>query len=264
MVAVADSGSDDNIPPRRRRWADDIQAAPRDTRLSVWTIVGSIAASVIATAIIGGAAGLLQVPTIARDVDLMKNNIEGNRQSMGSLSERVRSGELVSEAINRRISDLVEATREIDRKRDRLQDDFNKFREFYVNEHAALEGRSKDRHTEAMGAIGSLRVSDNALRDQLATMATGQQQVRAQLLELSLRISSQRQNFNMPSQPMQPQPQSSPQTDMEPSFNVRHELPTRDQGCDEADSGSCWQRITSSNDARWRWTCRPGTAPDQH
>lgn len=263
MVAVADSGSDDNSLPRRRRWSDDVQAAPRDTRLSVWTIVGSIAASVIATAIIGGAAGLLQVPTIARDVDLMKNNIEVNRQSMGGLSERVRSGELVSEAINRRITDLVESIREIDRKRDRLQDDFSKFREFYVNEHAALEGRSKDRHTEAMGAVNSLRVSDNALRDQIATMATGQQQVRAQLLELSMRISSQRQNFQQ-QQPLQPQPQSSPDEQREPSHNVRHELPGRDQGCDEADIGSCWQRITSSYDARWRWTCRPWVTSDQH
>ncbi len=207
-------------------------------------------ASVVATAIIGGASGLLQVPTMARDIETLKTSKELSISAAITLGERVRSSELIVEAINRRLGEISNQLTELDRKRDSLSDSLSRFKETYITEHIALEGRSKDRHTEAMGALNGLKASDAALRDRQEAFSQAMQQIRGQLLDIATRVYRGPEKQSLPPlappvDPNRPFPQypnsPAPQVPTNQPFPTRRaennsgqiELRARDQRLDE-------------------------------
>jgi chromosome segregation ATPase len=183
------------------------QAAPEAARLSLWTVIGAVAASVLTAGVLGSASGIMQIPSVVTELTALRTAHEASNTAMVSVSERVRSAELSGEATDRR---LTEQSRRIDALELRLQqrEADNRAESIDIERNlTAMEGRSKDRNTEAEGMISALRNSVADLADRQKVVQESVAVLRQNLYDLATHGYSR---GSLPRSPSQPTPWTSP------------------------------------------------------
>lgn len=183
MVVVANSASDVNSA------GAPVNTRPNDRQLSMWTVVGSVSAAVIAAGILGGVGGVLQIPALVTDVAALRIDRDLTARNMATLSERVRSLELTADGEQRQINDAV---RSRDAILSRLDERDKRDRELDIQvqrDLQSIEGRSKDRNTEVMGFIRANEAAQSAVVDRQRAQAEALAQVRRDLFELATRAA---------------------------------------------------------------------------
>jgi hypothetical protein len=165
-------------------------------RLSMYTVVGAVAASVLAAGILGGASGILQIPTMAGQLSVLVAARETGYQANAAAAERLRSAELSIESLQRQLNEstlrqTALAARMEKKDNDDRQADMNVQRSL-----AEIEGRSKDRNTEAMGAINTIDRGFTSLNDRVKSLVESINAMRAFVYDLATRTGKQ----SLPSQ----------------------------------------------------------------
>jgi TolA-binding protein len=175
------------------------------SRMSIWTVVGAVAASVLTAAILGGASGIMQIPTMALDITAFKAQRDQRNMQVATLTERLRSVELTQENLQRQDDSIVVRLDSILARMDK-KDTENRDQEISTQRDlAALEGRSKDRNTEAVGLINALRSEVSGLVDRQRQTFDALAAVRQNLYDLATR-AYMRGNLQSPPAPEAPIP----------------------------------------------------------
>lgn len=183
------------------------RSAYDSSKLSVWTVVGAVAASVITAGLLGGASGILQIPNALTNITNLQSSFIDQQKATGVISERISRSELVYQdaqrqlnAIQLRVDSLVariERKEEADRNLDiQTQRDV-----------ASLEGRSKDRNTESLGEIRSVKSLVDGLSDRQKQTAEAVNGVRQNVYDLATRIYRQTNQQSLPV-PLEPRSRS--------------------------------------------------------
>lgn len=171
------------------------------SKLSMWTVVGAVAASVATAGVLGSISGILQIPQMVNDVSMLRSAKDDHATRLSGLSERVRSQELTDENLQRQLDaisqriDVIAARvekqtvdeRTIDMQTQQALGELDTRLSRAVSE---VEGRSKDRNTEAMGATKELRASVDALLDRQKTTAASLDALRSNFYDLAMRLST--------------------------------------------------------------------------
>jgi hypothetical protein len=214
----------------------------------MWTVAGAVAASVLTAGILGGASGILQVPAMVNEITGLRTSRDQANVTLASLSERIRSAELVAESQQRELNDITSRLMATSGRIDKADGDSRQFQIDTQKELAALEGRSKDRNTEVHGDIGTLRSAIDAHGDRLKALTDALNLVRQNVYDLAARMYKQ---------PMST-PQSFPQLPESPSFhppwNGVPGAPDREQR--DAAALTCWQpheQVGKTDRPRQRW-----------
>lgn len=175
--------------------------SPDSSRLSMWTVIGAVCASVATAGILGSAAGILQIPTIAQDVTMLRGAKEDYGQRFALQSERLRSAELTNESLQRQINQAATRMEQMQVQLDR-RDQADKTQDLHVErvlgeldtrltkQMSELEGRSKDRNTEAMGATRALDATLAALQDRMKGNAEAVNALRQIVYDLAVRSTT--------------------------------------------------------------------------
>lgn len=173
-----------------------------DRQLSMWTIIGSVSAAVIAAGILGGVGGVLQIPAMVTDVASLRSDRDLAVRTSAQVNERVRSLELSAEGAQRQLNELVRVRENL---LARLDERDRRDRDLDISvqrDLQSMEGRSKERNTEANGAIRTVEASVNAIVERQRAQVEVIGQVRRDLFELASRLARPASQ----SVPNQPQP----------------------------------------------------------
>jgi hypothetical protein len=161
------------------------KTGPEAVRLSMWTVLGAVAASVLTAGILGGASGILQVPGMVTEINALRTSRDQASVTIASISERLRSAELVAENEQRQLNDIsLRQTNGITRM-DKSDYDARQFDVETQKELAALEGRSKDRNTEVKGDLGTLKSSVDGQGDRIKALGEQINILRQNLYDLA-------------------------------------------------------------------------------
>jgi hypothetical protein len=175
-------------------------------RLSMWTVMGAVAASVLTAGTLGGMSGILQIPNLTSGLEVLNKAREAGLIAASALGERTRSSELVEEAMQRQLNQLSARLDQIQIRIDRKDLEDRNTEIQTQKDLALLEGRSKDRNTEANGSILALRSEITGLSDRTKQNSEAVNIVRQNVYDLATRIYRQgtQQSLPLPLEPKMP------------------------------------------------------------
>jgi hypothetical protein len=176
-------------------------------RISMWTVIGSVFASVLTAGILGGASGILQVPNLINQVALLTASRELENHSLSALSERTRSAELTLEGLQRQVNDIAARQNQFTVRLEKMDSEERTLDVATQREISELEGRSKDRSTQAIGLATNASTAISDLNERLKSTADGLNTLRAVVYDLSMR-SGMRQNQSQQGSQQQSAPRS--------------------------------------------------------
>jgi hypothetical protein len=159
-------------------------------------VLGSIAAAIGTAALLGAASGLMQLPALQADMGTVKGQMIQVTSAATALDLRVSRREIEIDGIQRQINQIVSRLEQQQVRMDKKDADDRGLDITTQRELQAIEGRSKDRNSQAMGELSAVRTAVQAGEDRLKAQADA---VRS-LYEIVARD---------PNQP-RPRPQSAP------------------------------------------------------
>lgn len=157
----------------------------------MWTVLGAVAASVLTAGILGGASGILQVPGMLTELSALRVSRDQMSVTISSLSERLRSAELVADAQQRQMTEAANRQNAMAARADKQDYDSRQYQVETQKELAALEGRSKDRNTEANGSISTLRSAVDGINDRVKGLVDSVNLLRQNVYDLAARTYKQ-------------------------------------------------------------------------
>lgn len=127
-----------------------------EAKLSMWTVVGAVAASVLTASVLGAASGIMQVPGMLNELTEMRATRTNTAVQIASLSERIRSAELVGDSVQRQINDIAARQNAVITRADKQDAEF---RQLAIDSQKGLVGLDSmnERVKALFGAISSLR-----------------------------------------------------------------------------------------------------------
>jgi hypothetical protein len=177
------------------------RSGPDAVKLSMWTVLGAVAASVLTAGILGGASGILQVPGMLTEINALRSSRDQMSLTLTTLSERVRSAELVADALQRQISDGATRQNAIVVRADKEDYDSRNYQVETQKELAALEGRSKDRNTEVKGDVSTIKSTLDGVADRMKATVDAVNLLRQNVYDLASRAYRQPTSTLPPFQP---------------------------------------------------------------
>jgi uncharacterized phage infection (PIP) family protein YhgE len=181
------------------------------SRMSMWTVVGAVAASVATAGILGSVSGILQIPAVVTDVATLRASRDDAVTRLSSMSERLRSQELVDENLQRQVNQLSQRIDQMSTRLDArdqeartsditLQRQISELDTRVSRGLSETEGRSKDRNTEAMGAVNALQTGLASLGDRQKATAAALNVIQQNIYDLATRASRPEAQSNQRSQ----------------------------------------------------------------
>lgn len=158
-------------------------------RLSTWTVVGSVFASVLTAGVLGGTSGILQIPTLVNQVASLINAREPELVVRAQTSERVRSSELSIDALQRQLNELSARQTALTVRQDAMAAAETQLDISTQRQISELEGRSKDRNTQTLGGIATLQAGLNDQNERLKLVADSLSALRSNVYDLATRSS---------------------------------------------------------------------------
>lgn len=172
------------------------------SRLSMWTVVGAVAASVMTAGILGSVSGILQIPQMVGDVAALRTSREDTAKLIAVLQTGLKTQELITDNLQRQLN---QENLRADQMTTRLEAREAELRAMDILQSRSvaeidtrltrglseIEGRSKDRHTEAMGAISAVQTAVLALNDRQKATGDALNALRANVYELAMRSGRQ-------------------------------------------------------------------------
>jgi hypothetical protein len=166
-------------------------------RLSTWTVIGSVFASVLTASLLGGVSGILQIPTLVNQVSTLVAARESGQVTQATMSERVRSAELSIEGLQRQLNDASTRAAAMAARQDTMGAAESNLDISTQRQISDLEGRSKDRNTQALAAAATIQTGLNDQNEKLRLVIDQVSALRANVYDLAIRANNRPSPSNL-------------------------------------------------------------------
>lgn len=203
MAAQQGDGQDRERSPRRSAEGN------ANTRLSVWTVIGSACASIITAVVLQGGSGVLQIPALSSDNTTTKAQMATVLASQQELTVRSKGNELQIDNLKALFSDLSARMQSQNGRMDKKDSDDRGLDQQTQRDLQAIRVTDQERAATLSATLGALRADVLGVQDRVRSQGEA---IRS-LYDLSVRPPNQSPRQPQPGRELFPPPAGSPLRD---------------------------------------------------